>query len=88
MSPKYTLNRKGWLAAELMPRYRGSLPPYDTVERIVAGFCFDQFEQDARDRANMRDLPEPKFAEQPSRHTPITPTIPQPGVCLGSSKQG
>jgi hypothetical protein len=36
----------------------------------------------------MRDLPEPKFAEQPSRHTPITPTIPQPGVCLGSSKQG
>ena len=61
MSPKYKLNRKGWLAAELMPRYSGSIPPYDTVERIAAGFCFDQFEQEARDRANLVETGEPQF---------------------------
>jgi len=61
MSPKYALNRKGWLAAELMPRYPGRIPPSDTVERIAAGFCFDEFEQRDRDHANLQELPEPKF---------------------------
>jgi hypothetical protein len=61
MSPKYTLNRKGWLAAELLPRYPSGIPPYETVERIAAGFCFDQFEQEARDRANLLETGEPKF---------------------------
>ena len=61
MSPRYALNRKGWLAAELLPRYPGTVPSSDTIERIAAGFCFDEFEEKARDRANRVDLPEPQF---------------------------
>jgi len=61
MSPQYTLKRKGWLAAELLSRYPGTVPASDTIERIAAGFCFDDFEEKARDRANLVDLPEPQF---------------------------
>ena len=61
MSPRYALNRKGWLAAGLLPRYPDTVPSSDTIERIAAGFCFDEFEERARDRANLIDLPEPEF---------------------------
>ena len=58
---RYELNRKGWLASELRPRYYGGPQLYSAVERVAAGCCFDQFERDARDRANLVNTDDPKF---------------------------
>ena len=58
----FKLTRKGYLAVELMPCYHGK-ELENAVERIAQGKCRNQFERDARTKANFADFPDRQFPD-------------------------
>lgn len=56
------MSRKDCFKRELQATiFTAFWPPKSTVERISAGICFSQAECDALNRANLADVPEPRF---------------------------
>lgn len=64
--PIFRLSRRGYLAVELMPEYRGKKAE-NAIKRITEkGECNNKKELSAMLAANAADFPDPKFPEKES----------------------